>query len=368
MPSLEISHEHGPARRLRRTQSQSICVTMAPMAHKRPDAEPDTFTGNLVALPPESETDMGDRASIDRLLALTDEGWDIDEQMRTLQRASTDERASRIDLTPTGEPSIVSVMDLLPEKSPSPRATASEATTAARSFSGPPAMPGTGRPPPFLRRERSSRRRSGITPLPPFRAPKAAVATGPMPASDALPDLLAARVTALGRRRIASGSHARHLEMAIVCRDGGRRRRTLTLLHAGCAQVDPQCAPAHAVLDATTRGIDPGDAQASRRRDQRRHRAAGKRSCSRLKGAIARASNGDPDATRGGSKRSRTRNGTLLRWELRDRALRADNAVRGERTTPEQTADALRVLSRTHGGCVQAPTRSAAWLTSRRPI
>src|SRR5882672_4413558 len=99
------------------------------MAHKRPEpphAEPDTFTGNLVALPPESETDMGDRASIDRLLALTDEGWDIDEQVRTLQRASTDERASRIDLTPTGEPSIVSVMELLPAAPPSPKPTASK--------------------------------------------------------------------------------------------------------------------------------------------------------------------------------------------------------------------------------------------------
>ncbi len=64
-----------------------------PTAAGQPPPLPPSSGAAPAPLPPPSSAtglDSEDKNSIDKLLALTDEGWDIDEQVKTLQRASND--------------------------------------------------------------------------------------------------------------------------------------------------------------------------------------------------------------------------------------------------------------------------------------
>ena len=73
------------------------------MAHRRANpphteqVDESETSPRIPGAPPSGELE-GDKASIDKLLALTDDGWDIDEQVRTLQRASNDPASAAVML------------------------------------------------------------------------------------------------------------------------------------------------------------------------------------------------------------------------------------------------------------------------------
>jgi tetratricopeptide (TPR) repeat protein len=333
------------------------------MAHKRPDPEPDTFTGKVL-LPAESETDLGDRASIDRLLALTDEGWDIDEQVRTLQHAAADDRISRIDLTPTGEPSIVSVVELLPSPAP------------PKTHSRPPPLPGgrpPTRPPPPIPQKKGEKAPAPPPPLrpPPARRDAKPQPDGPMPASDALPDLIAARITALEHTKDKVGLSRAHLEMAIVAETtlGDEAR---TMLHAESAlKIDPQCAPAHAILRRRLHGVKAIPAML-RHLDAEIAAAtepAGKTELLALKARLLEAAANDPEATRNawqqtlGHSAHHAAGLKGLELELFSRT----NALRGEKNDAQlEAADALQVHLAQMADSYGTEPRLAAWLHVER--
>ena len=60
---------------------------MAGMPQPRAGSEPETLSGSVLD-EAEIEEDLEDLGSIDRLLAETDQGWDIDAQMQTLKAAA----------------------------------------------------------------------------------------------------------------------------------------------------------------------------------------------------------------------------------------------------------------------------------------
>lgn len=208
------------------------------MAHNKPTDDPEgereTFTGKIIApIAPESDTDLGDRASIDRLLALTDDGWDIDEQVRTLQRAATHEPFAVQEAPKLSEPSIVSVVEIVhtpskPSKPPPLPAAKSKAPP-------PPPAKKSVRPPPLPPPE----------PKPVGRADSRSPA--PPVVGDSLPDLLLARIGVLESQKDKVGLSRAHLELAIVYESAGDDARAAK--HAELAlKVDPQLAPAHAML------------------------------------------------------------------------------------------------------------------------
>ncbi|HEX3343165.1 MAG TPA: hypothetical protein VHS09_01280, partial [Polyangiaceae bacterium] len=57
------------------------------MPPQRAGSEPETLSGSVLD-EAELEEDLEDLGSIDRLLAETDQGWDIDAQMQTLKAAA----------------------------------------------------------------------------------------------------------------------------------------------------------------------------------------------------------------------------------------------------------------------------------------
>jgi tetratricopeptide (TPR) repeat protein len=319
---------------------------------------------------------MGDRQSIDRLLALTDEGWDIDEQVRTLQRASTDERASRIDLTPTGEPSIVSVVDLLPEAPASPKPHKPPPLPSGRT-SGPPAAPisaptGSARPPPLPPPGKKLK-----TPPPGTRPPlprersEPHRPSGPMPVSDALPDLLAARITALEGGKDRVGLSRAHLELAIVA-ETTQADDARAVLHAEAAlKVDPQCAPAHAVLRRRLHGpksipkmLEHLDAEIGAATE-----TAGKTELLALKARLLEASGSNPDATRAAWQQTIAylpQHAAALKG-LEVELFTRMNGVRGEKNDAQnEAADALQVHLAQMADAYGAEPRLAAWLHVER--
>ncbi|HEY5240641.1 MAG TPA: hypothetical protein VIJ22_04210, partial [Polyangiaceae bacterium] len=57
------------------------------MPQQRAGSEPETLSGSVLD-EAELEEDLDDVGSIDRLLAETDQGWDIDAQVQTLKAAA----------------------------------------------------------------------------------------------------------------------------------------------------------------------------------------------------------------------------------------------------------------------------------------
>jgi len=167
------------------------------MAHRRANPprteqveEPET-SPRIPGAPPSGDLE-GDKASIDKLLALTDEGWDIDEQVRTLQRASND-------------PASVAMMAARPATAGLLLPTAGELAPAPKMSSRPPPPlpaeagargPRVSRPPPPLPSSPPppvappSAGKPGVKPpppLPPRGAGAARKAPPPLPPSASIP-------------------------------------------------------------------------------------------------------------------------------------------------------------------------------------
>jgi Tfp pilus assembly protein PilF len=244
--------------------------------------DPETLPGGPVAPPPpESAGDVVDRASIDRLLALTDDGWDIDEQVRSLQRAADGDRPSALlreaaahpptlsqpsamELAPTSRADAsgsISVEVEIPAAPQGPAPSPAKATRppplppTARS-KGPPPLPGSAAGPPPLPGAKASR------PPPPVpkegRTPIAPAARGSDSASgsgrrgegraEGVVDLLAARIEALSTTGDRVGLARAHVELAIAAETLlGDEARAVTHARAALA-VDRSYAAAHAIL------------------------------------------------------------------------------------------------------------------------
>lgn len=227
------------------------------MAHdgakpSKPDIpiDPDTHHGGVIR-PPESG-ELDDKGSIDKLLALTDDGWDIDEQVRTLQIASGDPPGTALRKAPrTAAPDLVipSALELAPTQVPKSKAPGAEKPSAkapsvkppplpARASKGPPALPTSAKkgPPPLPSPGRSEQSGSG--------AKQALDATAP----EAISDLLAARLATLEQERDRVGLARAHVELAVVSETVlGDDARAVKHAEAALA-VDPSLAAAHAIL------------------------------------------------------------------------------------------------------------------------
>ncbi|HEV3192821.1 MAG TPA: hypothetical protein VGY54_20080, partial [Polyangiaceae bacterium] len=158
----------------------------------------------------EVERTSGEMGSIDQLLAASDQAWDVDDQVRTL------EQVSGVEKRPSGRPS-----------------------------KGPPPLPGKGPPPlpPGVRSLESSH------PLPSaLRMVPESLRT------EALIDLLQARVATLEAKGDVVGVARAHLELAIASETIlGDDARAATHSQAAL-RANPQLAPAHAILRRVNHG------------------------------------------------------------------------------------------------------------------
>ncbi len=163
--------------------------------------------------------------SIGKMLALTDEGWDIDDQVRSLKTAAA-ERAP-------------------PEGPAVPR----------RATSIPPPLPPSAAklPPPL-----PSPTRRGPPPLPRGAPEAAATSSRPPKSGDRLADaplvdLLVARIEALGDGTDRVGLARAHMELAIVYEMLGEDERSVASAESAL-EVDPDLASAHALLRRKNHG------------------------------------------------------------------------------------------------------------------
>jgi tetratricopeptide (TPR) repeat protein len=204
----------------------------------RSGAEPEVLSGALVdEADIHDDTDDGGQAPIDRLLAETDEGWDVEEQRLTLKQAAATmpaQPSEPLHDDPAAPPAggrvhVPTAFDLAPTRVPD------------RRLKAPPKVPA--KPPPPLPRKPS------LTPSPGSvrSEPSPARAPADMAQPDALIDLLSARVTTLeAAQPVDAVSLARtHMELAIASEtllgDDARATR-----HANFALgVQPGLAAAH---------------------------------------------------------------------------------------------------------------------------
>lgn len=197
--------------------------------------DPVTLPGKAIAPPePDSVTDVGERASIDRLLALTDDGWDVDEQVRTLQREARDERTSRPPPGPATKPPVAG------EQAPA-RPSRPPPLPAARKKKPPPLPRGASGPP-------RGAVRTGQSTAPPPRP------VAPDAAGEPLAEILGARISVLESCGDSIGLARAHLELAIAG-ELGLADDAKASAHARAAiAANPDCAPAHALLRRSLRG------------------------------------------------------------------------------------------------------------------
>ena len=197
---------------------------------------------------PGENTGAIDRVSmhtIDKLLALTDEGWDIDDQVRSLQNVAEEKRSSTQPPPPVlqrpGPLRLPTPYEL------SPLAVAKEPLSARQKQSVPPPLPAPAKPPP---------RSKGPPPLP-GRAPADSSGSVRPPllpsakqdplSSAILLDLLTARIGALEAGDDKVGLARVHMEMAIAHELLADEARAVT--HAEAAlNIDPDLAASHAML------------------------------------------------------------------------------------------------------------------------
>ncbi len=249
-----------------------VDVTDVELVPKKPPPLPPKASRPAVPPPtPPSSGSIGgeDKNSIDKLLALTDDGWDIDEQVKTLQRASNDPASVSLRnapptaglLLPTaGELAPAPKMSSrppppLPGNSPSARPSKPPPPIPGRSTQRPPplpAIPGGKKlppipssgpalpgPPPLPRTDRSpapgdlrERQRSLLDPL----------------SSESLVELLSARLGALETSDDRVGRARAHVELSIALETLlGDDARATAQAEAALA-VDPASAAAHGIL------------------------------------------------------------------------------------------------------------------------
>ena len=224
------------------------------MAHERP--------GRQIKAPPEaaeippSPDSTQDLGSIDKLLALTDEGWELDEQVKTLKQAALSRPIEAPPRKAGSKVHIPTPFELAPTQHGSAALEPSPVPPSVRPPPLPPPGAGTKRPPPLP--PTASKR---PPPLPPSHAAisragdsgSTSRGSGASPVGDyaqptALVDLLAARLQRLEGADDTVGLARTHIELAIVSEmilaDDAR-----ATMHAEAAlKVDPALPAAHAVL------------------------------------------------------------------------------------------------------------------------
>ncbi|HEY1693421.1 MAG TPA: hypothetical protein VGG39_14740 [Polyangiaceae bacterium] len=234
------------------------------MSQRRTGSEPETLPGSVLDEAELVEDDDG--GSIDRLLAETDQGWDIDAQVQTLQQAAGTRSLAEQSTTgmrppmPSRALHIPTPFELGPTQISSARP-----PSGAVAGAGSAALPGEPSPaPPRASSKRTSKAppplpRKGPPPLPGPPgppAPMAATRSEPSPVRlpadmsqpGALVDLLHARVTTLEMADDKVGLARAHMELAIASEAilGDDVRATM---HAEAAlKVDPSSSAAHAML------------------------------------------------------------------------------------------------------------------------
>lgn len=222
-------------------------------------SEPETLPGSLLE-EAEVEEDLDDLGSIDKLLAETDQGWDIDAQVLTLQQAAgTKPLAEQSQSTgirppmPSRAVHIPTPFELAPSGTPSGYTPTSTALSVpAPAVSSPPpsiVVPkrGSKAPPPLPRKV--------PPPLPPspslsLRTPEPSPVRLPADMSQpgVLVDLLNARIATLESKDDRVGLARAHMELAIASEAilGDDSRATM---HAEAAlRVDGTSSAAHAML------------------------------------------------------------------------------------------------------------------------
>ena len=164
-----------------------------------------------------------DQSSIDKLLALTEEGWDIDEQVKTLQIASGDPPSKSMRAMPTGEMMLPSAQELAPA---APRKSTIPPPLPSKAKSLPPQLPPpkTAKPPPPLPKKPPYPPKKGAPPPPessakqlrvePPRAPQRSIHDPMSP--DSLVELVGARIAALQATSDKVGLVRAHVELAVV--------------------------------------------------------------------------------------------------------------------------------------------------------
>ncbi|HLK37237.1 MAG TPA: hypothetical protein VKU41_10835, partial [Polyangiaceae bacterium] len=202
---------------------------MADRAHTGPkDGEPETLPGEANPIDPSDlEEDIDEHGSIDKLIAETDQGWDIDEQVLTLQQAAAAKSSSETE--PESPP-------VTPERPPG---------GFSRPPKGPPPLPRDGSP------ARSTRPRpKAPPPLPGSRSAEHISVRPPSEMShpDAIVDLLTARVALLESADDRVGLARAHIELAIASEIILGDDTRATAQAEAALRVDPASPAAHAFL------------------------------------------------------------------------------------------------------------------------
>ena len=225
----------------------------------------------MISEAPESTASTRDASSIDKLLALTDEGWELEEQVKTLKQAAltrplAEHTAARAPVAKSPSLHLPTPYELAPTRIGATAAAASsaqastpstEASPAPPSTAGTSGTPGTARPPPL-----PARASKKPPPLPRASAPPMHMRTTPEPPSirsttpvtsdliepAALVDLLGARLATLEGASDKVGLARTHIELAIasetILADDAR-----AAMHAESAlRIDPSLPAAHALL------------------------------------------------------------------------------------------------------------------------
>ncbi len=246
--------------------------------------DPVTVPGKAL-LPPAGES-VNDLSSIDKLLAMTDEPWDIGEQVRSLQIAADEQPRTHADGSPASMPPakarvpalmLPTPFELAPAQNLNPSVAARRAQefpVASPSQQPPPLPPKPSPslskgPPPLPRSADQTGSQSKMPPLPPPRSPDqtggarrsfpslpdqtGSPARRPSIAESAanpgaLGELLLARISTLEPTDDKVGLARAHIEMAVasetVLADDAR-----AIVHAEAAlRIDPRLAAAHAIL------------------------------------------------------------------------------------------------------------------------
>ena len=196
------------------------------------DLEPDEL------IVPDSSVEVDDRQSIDKLLALTDDGWDIEEQVRTLQIASGEPASTALrKVKRSSSPSIAlpSALELAPTQVP-----LTKAKVPLKAPKPPPVPSKPPKPPPPAKKPAAPS--AGRTES---SQPKQSLdAASP----DALADLLDARIATLEESDDRVGLARAHVELAVVSETLlGDDARAVAQAEAALA-VDDSLAAAHAIL------------------------------------------------------------------------------------------------------------------------
>jgi flagellar motility protein MotE (MotC chaperone) len=225
------------------------------MAHRagttREESEPETLPGAVIEdaeIAEEVEPEADDLGSIDRILAETDQGWDIEAQVLTLQQAAGTRPLAEQSTTGVRPPMpsralhIPTPFELAPTQIPGSARAEGSAPSVRPAPASQPAR--SKQPPPLPRKAAPSvgSVRAAERALEPVRMP------ADMSQPGALLDLLYARVATLEGGDDKVGLARVHLELAIaseaILGDDAR-----TMMHAEAAlRVAPDSAAAHALL------------------------------------------------------------------------------------------------------------------------